>query len=415
MTRDFSYYYLILFVGIATSHIYLEPAYIGYIVCALGFSALSVSKILSYRGENSNYLVISAILFCVFFMSITMAILEEGDPRDIFRDIGALFAFMFGLVIIPRASRSEWVFTLVSALSKLGVLISIWTFLGAAVAYLSGAGAYEWRGVFVPFAHLWLPYLLIVEYMLMQKSKNKRGSLIRMMLCVFATLVSLSRTGLALIIIFALGQLFSHWRAWLSSGKSIVRLLLVGGAVVAVVPLVLNLDVAQTRIEAGVGEADLSAGWRTMENTAAIDMLNDGGAVHWLVGFGLGARVPLPPGIVDFNGEYSIPHLHNSFVTIIVKTGLLGLFSILMALAYIVWRARRLLGTSEQYRWFGGVWMLFFVLGYAYTLQGLTSWSHLIFLGIACALLIDKAPTTQMIFPSRKPEHSRNISSRINA
>lgn len=401
---------VLLLAAIAVSHLLFEPAYTGYLAAYAIFTLIMAPQILRPQIKSPT---VSPLLFMWILMGMLVAavtMIQRPDSRDVIRDLGALLSFFVGFYVIPRAIGRDWSGKLLPALSIVGVGISLWTMFAAARAYVDGVGAYLWRGEYVPFANAWLPYLLLADYMMMQDpTRSKRGSLIRIGLCILAIVLSLSRTGLVLLTLFGSVLLVTQSRKWFSSAKGLLQTAAAFGVAAFLSPRILNLDVVQERISAGVGDGDLSLGWRDMENTAAVEMLNDGGWIHWLFGYGLGARVPLPIGIVDFDGNPTIPHLHNSYYTFLVKFGLVGMFAFAAGLLLLFLRARAKRGGAMGHHWSGGLWLLVFILGYAYTLQGLTQWSHVLFFGFTCAMLLDRPLWARGI---SKPALNRTIGHR---
>lgn len=367
-----------------------KPAYTGYLISFAFFTMVMSPQILQQRQNRQRHSPVVFMWIVVALVVATVTLFQKPASRDVIRDAGAFLSFFVGFVIIPRAIGRDWAGKLLPALSAVGVVISIWTLGAAASAFYDGVGAYQWRGEYVPFANAWLPYLLLADYMMMQdKTRYDRGSIIRMALCILAIMLSLSRTGLVLLTLFGVSLLLTKSRQWFASGTAFLRTAAVIVAVGFVGPLIFNLSVVQERLAAGFGDGDLSLGWRDMENTAAVDMLNDGGWYHWIFGYGVGARVPLPIGVLDFDGNPTIPHLHNSYYTLLVKFGVFGLIALFLSLFLLFSRAWAKRHTIMAYHWSGGLWLLLFILGYAYTLQGLTQWSHLLFFGITSAMLLD--------------------------
>ncbi|WP_183255217.1 hypothetical protein [Brevundimonas basaltis] len=375
-----------LYLAMAASTRIFEPAYFGYIIAFGVFIAGYGTQLLTRKNAPplSGPVLLGWAVFAALVLLTTL--LAKPAFRDLFRDCGAIASFLFGLVVIPRALGKDWERPLFAGLSALAMVISVWTILGAVAAYLAGAGSYEWRGVYVPFAHGWLPYLIVAEYIRSRSGADFRVSAFRIGLCVLALLLSLSRTGILLVGTFGVVILLINARHWLLSARGMAMVITAAVAAAVVLPQLWQLDVVQQRVQAGVGPGDLSLGWRAMEETAATNYLSDGGWRRWLFGFGLGARVPLPIGIVDFAGNPTIPHLHNSYWTYLVKFGAVGLTWVLVSIGVLLTRAHLVRGGVPALLT-GGTWILLFVLGTAVTLQGMTEWSHLTFLGIACALL----------------------------
>jgi O-antigen ligase len=97
--------------------------------------------------------------------------------------------------------------------------------------------------------------------------------------------------------------------------------------------------------------------------------------------------MPLPWGVYDFNGNISVPHLHNSFLTVVLKFGLVGLVIISAYLGYLAVKGLRLRATTLGPYAMAGFWIVAFVAGKGVTLQGLTEWSHVLFLGMGATLV----------------------------
>jgi O-antigen ligase len=191
-------------------------------------------------------------------------------------------------------------------------------------------------------------------------------------------------------------------RHWLLTGRGIALMVTAAGAAAFILPRLLQLDVVQQRIAVGIGSSDQSLGWRAMEQVAAINFLDAGGLWRWLFGYGLGAQMPLPVGIVDFAGNPTVPHLHNSYWTYLFKFGGVGTVWILLCIGVLVLRAHLNRGGVPALL-VGGTWILLLVMGTAITLQGMTEWSHLMFLGIACAML-SKAARSPRLTRARVPQ-----------
>lgn len=407
---------VILFVALALSNIFFEPAYIGYGLAYLLFAIICAPQLLVLNPERGPNPFMPG---WAVFMSIALVALVLTRPgfRDLVRDAGAVSSFIFGLYIIPRALGRDWEKPLFAGLSVIAMVVSVWTIGAAAKAYLDGVGSYIWRGEYIPYAHTWLPYLLVVEYIRSRSGADVKVSALRIGLCVLAILLSLSRTSIALVAMFGMITFMFNARRWLLTGQG---LLLTGAAAAAaafILPQLWALDVVQQRVAAGIGTSDLSLGWRAMEQQAAVDYLNDGGWKRWLFGYGLGAQMPLPFGIVDFAGNPTIPHLHNSFYTYLLKFGIVGTIWILLAIVLQAIRAHLHRGGVPALL-FGGTWLLLMIMGTGVTLQGMTEWSHLVFLGVACAMLVKVANAPRMVRvapPTHLPQGPRTSSKIVAA
>ena len=393
---------LLFFAFIAASQKLFDPAYNGYL---MAFGAATVLTLIyaerpSWGWVYMNYARAAIIVWLLLTVYITLN--HHPTLRDLFRDFGAVLAFAIGRVLLPKWQGPMPHLRLMNGLSDAGVALSLATLAGAGLAYMAGASAYHWRGDYVLMAHGWLPYCLVVNLALAQLHKDQSSKpLRRAALCVLGTFASLSRTDLLLLAVFAATMLLLHGRTLLGNRRQ-RRVLFASIAITALLmPLFSTLDVVQQRVEAGVDEDDASLGWRLIENIALLDQIESEGMQAAILGFGWGARTPLPMGVEDFDGNDSIPLLHNSFLTIVLKFGTVGLLLLLVYLVKLFKEWARRTHTRETAPFaFAGGWIVVFCLGKAVTLQGLTEWSHLIFFGLACYLL---APASYIISLVRTP------------
>jgi O-antigen ligase len=378
--------FCLFFACLLASPLIVEPAYNGFLVA---FFCLFILQS-EWNGIPLNPVInVSATAFLTataYVVILVTTLRHTPDLRDALRDFGAILAFFVGrFLFIAYRGKSLQLETL-AALSLMGLIVSAYTIVAAFAAYSAGVSAYIWRGVYIPWAHTWLPYAIVANVFLASiEPEHARKWFARSAICFTATVASLSRTDLVLEIGFALGLAF-HYRRQLLRFARIVKILAVLATLALLIPVLMQLTVVQQRLERGVGEGDQSLGWRFMENLALLDYFAKADTVDWLVGFGIGARLPLPPGIVDFNNNTSLPHLHNSFGTIALKFGILGL----LLLSVYLWRLMHRSFAhndvaGEPYRR-AGRWIIVLVLGKALTLQGLSEWSHLVFFGIGCML-----------------------------
>lgn len=88
---------------------------------------------------------------------------------------------------------------------------------------------------------------------------------------------------------------------------------------------------------------DISDNWRGYEAYMGVEKYLSGNPIQLAIGQGLGTNVKTPYWI--FNGEYLnvIPIFHNGFITILLKSGMIGLLSIFLFL----W----LLADTKEYKW----------------------------------------------------------------
>ena len=376
---------IFFFLSIAVIQKLMGMSYAGYLIVYLPL----ILRFLMVSNPNRSKKIFFSNAYkyvALFVIAIFISILNSNEFKDVFRDIGAFFSFFLGVYIIGAYIAN--ITQLLFVLSFVGIFVALATILGATLAFVAGADAYFWRGEYVPFSHGWLPYSLVVNVTLLKifpKDLKKFG--LRAGVCVVATIVSLSRTDILLDLIFISFLLITHWRRFVSSYRNLWLIISIVVLLIIISPYFLALDVVQERLSNGVDDDDPSLGWRFIENASLLEHILNGNLFSQLFGFGLGARLPLPAGILDFDGNSSIPHLHNSFLTILLKFGLFGLLSLIIFLIkkIQIWFYLRKTANSN-YAWCG-LWIIFFVICKGITLQGLSEWSHLIFFGIGCMFL----------------------------
>lgn len=382
---------LLSFVILAISPKVVETAYNGYLVAflLLLWGAHAHGRLARQRQPLSS----SVMLLWVVLMPIALfqTFAHANAMRDVIRDLGALFAFYVGFTSVPRmlaCSGQDWRLEAMREVSCAGLFVVLITVVGAIFAFLAGADAYFWRGEYVPFAHSWLPYVFAVNLGLVRMDPALRSLYIqRALLCAIGTLASLSRTDLVLMVLVLAVQGCVHFRE-IMSDRRVRRLVFMTLSVFLIaLPFMLRLSVVQERIDVGVDEDDPSLAWRFIENLAFLDQYLSADTFTQIFGFGLGGRLSLPAGILDFDGNDSIPHLHNSYFTIGMKFGIVGLLVLSIAVYRLVkawWRDKAHRGDGAM---LAARWILLFVLGKAVTLQGLSEWSHVFIFGFACALI----------------------------
>jgi hypothetical protein len=393
--------FVLFFVALLVSPRIAVPAYNGFLVAF----ALLIGLQLHWHGVPTRVSVevsaFSVAFACVLVIAFAVVLSNDPAPRDLLRDLGALSAFFIGRqMFVAYRERGLQRETLL-ALSAMGVVVSVVTVGAALVALRAGVSAYILRGEYVPWGHTWLPYAIVANvYLVGIDSTHSRRYTARALLCVLGTIASLSRTDLILELGFGLAMIYKYRRELFLRVAGFTKIAITVFVFAAIIPLMLRLQVVQQRVESGIGENDQSLGWRFMEHVALLDHFMRATVREALFGFGLGARMPLPPGIVDFNNNTSIPHLHNSFGTIVLKFGAMGLLFLGWYILRILRQSFSLRGLpGEPYRQ-AGRWIVLLCLGKALTLQGLSEWSHIVFFGIGCMLMLNRPRSVYRIVES---------------
>ena len=380
---------IFFFIAIVFSQYFIEPAYDGFLVLYFLLLIAFFFRKKAQTQPNLSKIGIDVVFLLAYVpVVVYVTIANNHDLRDILRDTGAIGSFFIGKYIISSLYGSKGKNQLLDTISIVGVLISILTVFMAGVAYVSGVSSYEWRASYIPFGHTWLPYILVVNIALLRVLPEERSKyMYRLILCVIGTVSSLSRTDILLDVLIAFSILISHGFKIFATGRSIRMIILLAVVGGTFVPSYMNLDVVQERIGSDADTEDQSLEWRFIENKSMENQFINGGYAVQAFGSGLGTRLKLPTGVYDFDGHNSVPHMHNSFFTIVLKFGVIGL-SLFAFFIFNKWRGWMLLSrtSARQYAWIG-IWILVLDMGKAVTLQGLTEWSHIMFVGIACMLL----------------------------
>lgn len=370
----------------ALSHYTLQTSYFGYLM-GIVVVLLSRLKSPSYFTQISRPNSAHLIGGLVFAAATIRSVQYSWIITDIFRDIGVLLAFIIGRKFVLPKNHKPLIIQSLKKLTKLGNIVVVLVLIAAGLAYKDGASAYYWRGSYIPYIHNWLPFFLVVNVGMLRLHPKENRYIFQGIICVLGTLASLSRTDLMLEGIFGILLVITNWRRVLTF-RGIALLILSLSTITIMIAFSKNFDVVQEHLGRGVDfETDESLGWRLIEARAlfsyfGVDWLN------WLFGAGIGARVPLPPGILDFNGNNSIPFLHNSYLTIILKIGIFGLFFFALYVANMLHQSSKSKSIESRFLYFVGAWFVVFVLGKAMTLQGLSEWGHVFFFGLGICLIM---------------------------
>lgn len=385
--------HVLLFLMIAASQWADGPVYFGYAAAYLGFAGLGFVNAPNRSFERSRLEVLSIphlLLVGVGVSALWIAWVNSSHLRDVFRDIGSVVSFFVGRYLLVRSISVGTELKLIRLLSTLGVWLAFVTLAASILAYLSGASAYEWRGDFVPQAASWLPYCLVCSLALSGIEREHAAvQERRALLCVLAILASLSRTDAVLLTILMFTLALLPTKRIFQSSRVRWSALACFLVVAAAFPFFLQLDVVQERIAFMVGDRDMVTDWRMFERICFDSMVAGANALEHLLGFGFGARMPLLYGMTDFDRHESIPVLHNSYLTIYLKFGIIGILvlAIFIFVEFLkVLRRRKTVGGFSPFD-FAGLWIVIFCMLKGITLQGLTEWSHLVFFGIGFRLL----------------------------
>ena len=354
-------------------------AYDGYLATYLLFFILfykSIFEVIKIKPSFINS------VGCVWVVIIIIQTIYHNSffTIDSWRDIGCFISFLLGRFLIPYLFKNEGIKGLFDALSLTAFNVAVAVFVGAFLALKGGASAYEFRGQYIIMAASWLIYFYVIvnsNYFI-----DKKFHYLSLMI-IAAILVSLSRTDILILILLLIVINYKK----IKEKNIILKVLLYSPIFAIFLTAFMGLDVVQERISLGVGDEDDSLGWRLTENETFFSYFFDGSIFQQFFGFGLGARLPLPYGVVDFDGNPDIPLLHNSYLTWTLKFGYIGW---LLALLFFIRYVKNFLivykSIYSNYALTGAL-ILFSILLKAVTLQALTEWSHVIFFGLGIYLI----------------------------
>lgn len=161
-----------------------------------------------------------------------------------------------------------------------------------------------------------------------------------MSISLFSVAISFSRTDYFLLLVMILIPLINKSIYilkiyWLT--VFVVVLIIFGGFFIKVESSAIEEDTFQSKINHSFNEIlvqdyetsfEISQNWRGYEAFLGLTKFSEGNFIEILVGQGFGTVVYTPNWI--FNGEMDsldvLPMFHNGFITVLLKTGLLGLF-----------------------------------------------------------------------------------------
>ncbi|TXH04020.1 MAG: hypothetical protein E6R07_08735 [Nevskiaceae bacterium] len=346
----------------------------------------------SQHGVNAlNRTWIKFLFLMMFVGSGLIGLAHNNEAKDIFRDLGSIASFVLFLLYTQSLYTNEWAGRRIFwSIIVLCALISVAAIIFAAWAAAAGADSYVWRGEYVPTAAEWIIYGWSAALLLFLRDSSFPWTLkwyfLLMMAGIFA---SLSRTNILLaIVLYLLISIVDaiDRRKYLKIAQTFAVLaVLAAGAYFALA----DVPVFNERITATTeADQDQSIGWRLLEHEAFFDDLERWSPVELAFGRGLGYRLPLPPGVLDFDGRPSIPYLHDSYATIFMKFGGCGLLFVIFSICYCMFHGWKRHKREKALSPAVGALFLLVVAAKAVTLQGLSSYQNLMFAGVSVALVV---------------------------
>lgn len=341
-----SFVSLILSLVSAKIEVSLATGILSILISLNSKTSLSLVKLISIL------LLINLIGFLGLFRSDTTIGVYLKDFIYFLRPIIIVFA---SYSLIKRIKNKAFLFESIIILS---FLFAIWHIFKLTINISKIERIAIARAIGGRYSHLELVGLLFFILIKDNKIKHYVGNFIYkfMFLCVsISFILYFSRVMIGVLILFILA-----YKGYFRLTKKGIKIIFLGTLFFSVFTLTINkFDVDSNskgfggfifKIQNSYKEIfgtldietikrdkrDLWKHWRGYEAQTAIKMINDDGFVSWGIGKGFGALVDLGVN-VKLSGENVryIPILHNGFVYVLFKTGLLGLLLYLFYIFYL--------------------------------------------------------------------------------
>lgn len=341
-----------------------------------------------YTCYSANYknIIDYSFTFLYLFIYILIGIKNYNGSIDIYRDLGAIFSLFLGYLVSRYYLLSTEPIDLLKNISFVGFLFSILTITAGILAFLSGESAYRWRGEYIPIFSNWLPFILVINYILYFLIENYNIYKVRNYLIFLAILISLSRADITISFLIFISSLFIFKSQKILNKISSILTIFV--TITIILYFLSGLDVIQDRSYSIINyDEDSSLGWRVIENDSFAEFFYSLDFSNQLFGLGLGAVMPLLGGYLDFDGKENIPYLHNSYLTVILKFGFLGFFLMLFYFFKKLFYFLRIFRYNLDFPFmYIGFYFLLIIIAKAFTSQSLTDWPSLFFFGIGLGI-----------------------------
>ncbi len=284
------------------------------------------------KNRSSKFFMYLIPLICIILLGFIFAF--SNNSRDILRDIfnftTPIFLILFGAIISEYIKLERFV----RIITYFGIIYSFYYIFSWVILNLQGTySESEYRALLGTGDIL---NILSFYFLLFNKVRDKYLKLSFVRLCFMAiSLVALvlfnSRTFLICFVLF-----FIYFFQLFTLRKKITSLIISFSVILFFFSLkmyddnnfylkVLN-SFDEISVTNGFELNETSSNFRSFESFAAIDTYLAGNWINYLVGHGFGKLVDLKIEIelASQNWQF-IPVLHNGFMYVLVKTGLLGI------------------------------------------------------------------------------------------
>jgi hypothetical protein len=298
---------------------------------------ISITWLILRREEHTRHILLIFIFTIISVSAFVFGFLQGAKFTAVFRDATPMLCLLLGMLLTTIPVQYSLVFmrTLLIASS---LLMSCQLFIQYFTADHSTALAIYFYRADLPLYMSMVP----LGAMLLMRTRHLLAWLVAVGM-IIATFLSYGRVEAGVLIIMLGTFVFANVKHR-GSYFLILLIVIIAGA---------GLILAGSSGGAGVGRLNLdtsdpSLGWRFIELAGFIDWWGDANIMTILFGQGLGSEILLPGTILSFNDTPSIPILHVSYLTWILKFGLTGLITLVGSIFYIFFNttARRVLGAN---------------------------------------------------------------------
>jgi len=298
-----------------------------------------------------------AFLSIVFWNIVTAIILvlfsfifaSNGSNWDIVRDILYLFKVSIGLLIGIHLYYMKIDISLITKIIVWGALIYVSIYFSSILIYIAKGGEIlnlrpQLFRLEFGFGELIVPFAFIFAYSFGNKVFHKFRFTVLLILLI-QVLLSQSRTALIILLVFSIltvnnkANVVSKFLIMFSLYVCIFIIVLVSAFSGMSLDIQANHDSYFAKLLFSIFEvipkdysskSDVANHWRGFETFHALNYIANAAPMNIIFGFGAGARLPLPITMTLAGNDYdSIQFLHNGYLMIMLKSGLVGLFAYL--------------------------------------------------------------------------------------
>ena len=311
----------------------------------LSFIFACITLAISIKGSIHKDIAVGSIfLIIILIVGIVSSTFSNYIIRDVIKDIvyflRPIVLLLATYFCVKQIKSTEYVFNVVVGVSLFFALKHLFVVLINinnidSYIYLRGLGGKQNHIEFVG-----LVFLFFTPYVNAFKKYRK--------LIIFTILLSyvlyLSRTMFILLFVFFIAQ-----KGYMFLNKKLLKGIFTFSIIAVVLGLIIS-SVETNRNSSGIkafiyktqnsfsevfesidtkeivnDRRELWEHWRAYEAKKAIEQMDKTGIKAWLIGMGLGAQVDLETYVyLDQEKFYELPSIHNGFVNVIFKTGILG-------------------------------------------------------------------------------------------